>query len=187
MDLVVGPPEAASTVRRRPPTGRDDLIPAGAMARAVPSEVWLVVDAKGVMTEHGKARRNRQRDVTALWTVMKAFMPNVVVGAIVPINIAARFWSPLRGEGNVTEHVNIERLVSDTLGVFRAVRLTSRTGRGIDALGCFVVDFDNIGTKSRAKLVTSPPAPAPDDPIHYDNFVKDLASQLVERFGSRFG
>lgn len=186
MDLVIGPPgdEPPPVLRRKSRRKEEEaqLITPDVMKRGTPREVWLVVDAKGVMTEHGKARRNRQRDITALWTVMKTFMPNVVVGAVIPINTASRFKSPLRT--NVTDHgATIERTVSNTLGIFRAVRKTAREGRGIDGLGCFVVDFDNMG-QSRARYVEEPPAPQPGDVIHYDNFVQDLVTAVISRFGS---
>jgi hypothetical protein len=186
MDLVIGPPgdEPPPVLRRKRRRKEEEahLITPDVMKRDTPRDVWLVVDAKGVMTEHGKARRNRQRDITALWTVMKTFMPNVVVGAVIPINIARLFRSPLRSA--VTDHgANIERIVATTLGIFRAVRKTSRDGRGIDGLGCFVVDFDNMG-QSSARYVEEPPAPQPGDVIHYDNFVRDLVTAVSSRFGS---
>jgi hypothetical protein len=186
MDLVIGPSgdEPPVLLRRKSKKKEEEvhLITPDVMKRGTPRDVWLVVDAKGVMTEHGKARRNRQRDVTALWTVMKTFMPNVVVGAVIPINVARQFRSPLRT--TLTDHgTNIERTVSNTLGIFRAVRNTSREGRGIDGLGCFVVDFDNI-TGSKARYIEQAPAPQPEDVIHYDNFVRDLVNAVTTRFGS---
>ena len=186
MDLVIGPPgDQPQTLLRRKSKKKEEeahLITPDVMKKDTPREVWLVVDAKGVMTEHGKARRNRQRDVTALWTVMKTFMPNVVVGAVIPINVARQFKSPLRKE--ITNHgPNIERIVSNTLGIFRAVRNTSRDGRGIDGLGCFVVDFANT-SDSIARYIENAPAPKTDDKIHYDNFVKDLVNAVTARFGS---
>jgi hypothetical protein len=186
MDLVIGPPgDEPPPVLRRKSRRREEeahLITPDIMKRGTPREVWLVVDAKGVMTEHGKARRNRQRDITALWTVMKTFMPNVIVGAVIPINVASKFKSPLRQE--ITDHgASIQRTVLNTLGIFRAVRKTSREGRGIDGLGCFVVDFDNMGG-SQARYVEESPAPQPDDVIHYNAFVQDLIAALSSRFGS---
>ena len=186
MDLVIGPAgdEAPPILRKKSRKKGEEahLITPDIMKRGTPREVWLVVDAKGVMTEHGKARRNRQRDITALWTVMKTFMPNVIVGAVIPINVSSKFKSPLRRE--ISDHgSNIQRIVLSTLGIFRAVRKTSREGRGIDGLGCFVVDFDNM-ERSEARYVEEPPAPQPDDVIHYDTFVQDLVAAVVKRFGS---
>lgn len=128
MDLVIGPPgdEPPPVLRRKSKKVDEEahLISPGVMNRGTPRDVWLVVDAKGVMTEHGKARHNRQRDITALWTVMKTFMPKVIVGAVIPVNVASRFKSPLRQ--GITDHgVNIQRTVANTLGIFRAVRNTS--------------------------------------------------------------
>lgn len=53
IDLVLGPPGAS--VEARPG-------PAG-IQQAPPATIRIAVEAKTVMTEHGKARRNRQRDL----------------------------------------------------------------------------------------------------------------------------
>jgi hypothetical protein len=47
MDLVLGPPAGSRTVRRRPSNALADLVPLVVMDRAIPSEPWLVMDAKG--------------------------------------------------------------------------------------------------------------------------------------------
>lgn len=181
IDLAVGPPAERAVHATRMRNDPAQLVSPSVMRRGTPREVWLVLDAKGVMTEHGKARRNRQRDLTALWTVMKTFLPSVVVGAVIPINISARFKSPLRTAA--TTHSNISQLVAETLGIFRAVRQTSGTGRGIDGLGCFVVDFDNLpGTKAR--YIERPPAPQLGDVIHYANMIRGLCAALEKRLSA---
>ena len=177
IDLVLGPPKAqqGQIVQAQP----------GAVQEAEPDEIWMVLDAKGVMTEHGKARRNRQRDVTALSAVMHLFHPSVVVGAVIPVNIARRFKSPLVDD--VTDHGdNIGQVVADTLAIFRAVREVAprlATG-GIEGLGCFVVDFENT-PGFIASLHSGPPAPKAGDVIHYDHFITDLATALVRRCGDK--
>lgn len=177
IDLVLGSPKSRQKQFTEPEPA--------AIRRDSLDEIWLAVDAKGVMTEHGKARRNRQRDVTALSAVMHLFHPSVVVGAAIPINISRRFKSPLVDHG--TDHgEKIPQVVADTLAIFRAVRqLAPRLASGgIEGLGCFVVDFENT-PGSVAKLHSTPPAPQPGDLIHYDRFISDLASALVQRFGHK--
>jgi len=176
IDLVVGPAGGRQ--------GSLDLPKVGAIRAGAPQRPWFVLDAKGVMTEHGKARRNRQRDVTALSAVMHLFYPSVAVGAIIPINIARRFRSQLRE--TVTDHgQHIDQVVADTVAIFRAVRsVSSKVGSGgIDGLGCFVIDFDSM-PGSVARLHPGPPAPQVDDVIYYDRFINDVASALTKRYGS---
>jgi len=55
-DLVVGPPT-------QPPLPRATRV--GPIAEGDPHEIWMAIDAKTIMTEHGKARRNRQRDLNS--------------------------------------------------------------------------------------------------------------------------
>lgn len=179
IDLAVGPASAQQESLDKPMEGS---IQAG-----VPERPWFVLDSKGVMTEHGKARRNRQRDVTALSAVMHLFYPNVVVGAVIPVNIARKFRSQLRD--TITDHgQHVDQVVADTVAIFRAVRsVSSKVGPGgIDGLGCFVIDFDSM-PGSVARLHLAPPAPQPDDAIYYDRFINDLASALTQRYGSAMG
>lgn len=179
IDLVVGPPSTHHESIDGPAVG---TIQAG-----TPATPWFVLDAKGVMTEHGKARRNRQRDAIVLSAVMHLFHPKVVVLAVIPVNIARKFTSPLR-DGTTDHGPHIDKVVRDTVAIFRAVRsISGRVGPGgIDGLGCFVVDYENVpGTP--ATLWQTPPAPPQGDIIHYDRFIADLSATLTQRFGAEMG
>ena len=57
LDLVVGPP----ALKVQQLLDSNDIILMGE-----PAEIWLAIDAKTIMTEHCKARRNRQRDLNSL-------------------------------------------------------------------------------------------------------------------------
>lgn len=173
-DLVVGPP--TEDVRSKLEGDRQ-------IAEAKLDEVWLAVDAKSVMTEHQKARRNRQRDINSFADIMHRHYPGVVTGGVLLINVADRFKSPLRDEGDVTEHDRIEELVSGTVDIFRDVeRADGEVSPNVDAVGCVVVDHTNLDDGDETDLVTDDPAPQSDDPVYYRNFV-DL---LVETFETRF-
>lgn len=178
IDLVVGPPSEAI------------LAPSGRPVRGVPSELWVAVDAKTVMTEHGKARRNRQRDLNSFATILHMKNPRTIVGGLVVINIASTFRSPLR-DGETTVHANISRLVEETVQLFQDLPRAPASGplpnnlNQIDAMGVIVIDFTNIEDQP-AKLVTSSPAPMPGSPIHYESFVRDICRAFAIRFtGSR--
>jgi len=96
------------------------------------------VDAKTIMTEHGKARRNRQRDLNSLHDILHRRNPKAIVAGLVVVNMASTFKSPLRPE--MTVHRNIERIVGETIDMFRGLPLSSdnSTGVGLDALGIIV-------------------------------------------------
>jgi len=50
---------------------------------------------------------------------------------------------------------------------------------GFDALATIVIDCDNTGA---CLLHTSPPAPEPGEPDHYNTFISDISRAYVERF-----
>lgn len=135
------------------------------------------------MTEHGKARRNRQRDINSFADTMHRHYPGVVTGGIIMINMADRFRSPLRDEGDVTEHDRIEQIVSETVEIFRDVeRADGEISPNADGVGCVVVDHTNLDDGRETHLVTEPPAPQPSELIHYRTFVAILADTLEARF-----
>lgn len=183
IDLAIGPP-ADAFKSGKAASHSSDFLPEAMIRRAAPKEPWLVLDAKGIMTEHGKARRNRQRDLTALYSVMHTFYPTTVVGAALAINIAGKFRSPLRK--SVSVHIDIRRIVAETLALFRAIRRAGADGRepGIEGLGCFVVDYANT-KRSPAKLVQAAPAPTTGDRINYDEMVINLRDALLARYRNR--
>lgn len=173
-DLVVGPPE-------------DDVQSISddrTIGEGTPERVWLAIDAKSVMTEHGKARRNRQRDINSFADIMHRHHPGAVTGGVLLINLADRFRSPLRDEGDITDHENIDQLVEETVEMFRDIeRAKGKVSPNVDGVGCVVVDHDNIkdgGTET--ELVTDPPAPQSGDIVHYPTFVENTASVLEDRW-----
>jgi hypothetical protein len=66
------------------------------------------------MTEHGKARRNRQRDLNSFQDILHRKNPRTIVAGLLLVNMAPRFKTPLlrKSEGpNI--HKNIERMVAE--------------------------------------------------------------------------
>jgi hypothetical protein len=175
IDLVIGPPADRT------------LESSKGSARGAPSELWVAVDAKTIMTEHGKARRNRQRDLNSFATILHMKNPKTIVGGLVVINMASSFRSPLRS-GETTIHTNISRLVAESVQLFQDLPRAPSSGvaagnpNQIDAMGVIVVEYSNLEGEP-ARLVTDPPAPPPGSPVHYASFVRDICSA----FGSRFG
>jgi len=173
-DLVVGPPANPVDV----PSHGDPPI-----AQGTPERVWLAVDAKSVMTEHGKARRNRQRDINSFADIMNHHHPGAVTGGLLLINMADRFRSPLREEGDITEHDRIDRLVGETVAIFRDIdRAGGDVSPNVDGVGCVVVEHTNMDDGNPTRLVTEPPAPQPDDAVNYRTFLETIAETVEKRW-----
>lgn len=175
-DLVVGPPADGVEV----PAEFGDERP---IAEAEPGRIWLAVDAKSVMTEHGKARRNRQRDVNSFADIMHRHHPGSVSAGVILINMAERFKSPLRDDDDVTYHDRIEQLVAGTVDIFRDIdRADGQISPNVDAVGTVVVEHTNMDDDHETRLVTEPPAPQPGEIVHYRDFLGILLETLEDRF-----
>lgn len=167
VDLVLGPPTIMPVA----------ISPNRRILEGEPRDIWLALDAKGVMTEHGKARRNRQRDLNSFASIMKHHYSNSVVGGLIVVNLADRFKSPLRP--NITLHKNINKLVMTTVQLFREIPRAPKEGNGgIEAIGVIVVKHSNV-KGDRTTLVTESPAPQKDDFVHYRKFL-DLMKEALE-------
>ena len=175
-DLVVGPPSQAP----EPEVSR-----IGPIAKGDPVETWLAVDAKTIMTEHGKARRNRQRDLNAFHDILHRKNPRTVVGGLLLVNMAERFQTPLaKQKQGVTAHRGIVKLVSEVVELMGALprHEESIAGSGLEGLGIIVVEHSNVpGDETR--LVREAPAPADTEPLSYRSFVQDLCSAFSARYG----
>jgi hypothetical protein len=169
---VVGPPADADAVEISPDGDRP-------IAEAEPERIWLAIDAKSVMTEHGKARRNRQRDINSFADIMHRHHPGAVSGGLLLINTAERFRSPLRDEGDVTEHENIEQLVEQTIEIFEDVdRAEGEISPNVDAVACVVVDHTNMDDGHETRLVSDSPAPQSGASTNYREFLGILTDAL---------
>ena len=62
---------------------------------APPVIIQIAIELKGVMTEHGKARRNRLRDFGAFLGHAHRYDPKAVVAAFLAVNSADWFYSQL--------------------------------------------------------------------------------------------
>lgn len=174
VDLVVGPP--AEDIQSELGSGRP-------IVEAEPEAVWLAIDAKSVMTEHGKARRNRQRDLNSFADIMHSHYPGAVAGGMMLINAADRFKSPLRDEGDITEHDGIEDLVAETIDIFRDInRAQGKVSPNVDGVGCVVVEHTNMNDGHETKLITDPPAPQKGDIVEYHEFLEIILDVFEDRW-----
>lgn len=184
IDLAVGPPPGSPN-----PPGKGPSI-----RWQVPTVVQLAVEVKGVMTEHGKARRNRLRDLHAFHSHAHEYDRSVVAGGVVVVNVSPVFWSPLRGEEDITAHESIDRIGRETVEMFRNLPLRDdpTNGSGLEGVAVLVVSHDNLGKHpnlpssapepAETVLVTGPPAPPQGDPLHYATFVHRLCRAFERRW-----
>jgi hypothetical protein len=173
VDLVLGVP--ASPV---PPGG-------GLISRDAPATVRIAIEVKSVMTEHRKAVKNRKRDFEAHHEHVHNYDPRAIAAGVMVVNAAETFRSPLRPAA--TRHGDRARmavLVNHCMTEMRNVTTSSGISKyGMDAKAAIVAELDNMGGPVR--YVTTPPAPQPGDPLHYDSFLRRLCDEYTARFGSR--
>lgn len=171
IDLVLGPP----------PSGVKGEVSARGIQRLSPATIQIAIEAKTVMTEHGKARRNRQRDLDSFHQFVHRYDPNAIAAALTVVNIADSFKSPLRPE--VSVHRNVRGLVEETMALLRALPVRSGSGdvAGLEANGGIVVSHDNVELQN-ARLITTPPAPQVGDPLHYAAFLRRICDRYTQRW-----
>lgn len=173
VDLVIGPPIGNSN---QPVDGR--------IAQRAPAEVWLACDAKSIMTEHQKARRNRQRDINSFADIMHTHHERALSCGILLLNLAPRFDSPTRDPEDITEHPHIERIVGEIVDLFNSIdRSGGEISANLDGLGAVVIEHTNLTRNiGDTRLVTESPAPQPGERTHYRTFVRQMADLLETRF-----
>ncbi len=171
IDMVIGPPALVDF----------EKTPSEGIVEEVPATVRIALEVKSLMTEHGKARKNRLRDFDSLHTYVHRADSSAIAATLLVINISGQFRSPLREEN--TMHHDVSRLVKETIGLFKALPIRSQLqGEGLEANGMIVVEFDNI-VIDEGKLWTGPPAPQPGDPAHYDSVIRQICNRYIERWG----
>lgn len=184
IDLALGPPPGTPL----PPKDGEPI------SFDVPTVIEVAVEAKGVMTEHGKARHNRLRDLQAFHHHAHIYNQKVVAIGVVVVNVAPVFWSPTRAADDVTVHHNIETLGPETVGLFRnlPLRNSPEEGAGLEAACVLVVNHDNLGKNeelpeaapepSESTLVERPPAPQVGDPLHYATMIRRTCRAYQDRW-----
>lgn len=169
VDLLLGSPGAPIDTR------------GASISPSTPATVRIAVEIKGVMTEHRKAVKNRKRDFEAHHEHVHNYNRHPIAGAVMVINAAGRFKSPLRP--GPTVHATPSRLVEHCITEMRNVTESGGgSAYGMDAKCAIVVDFDNVHLDA-GHYASAPPAPQPGDPLHYDSFIQKLCDEYGERFG----
>jgi hypothetical protein len=173
IDLVLGPPP--STVAMQ--------LNGAPILRAPPSTVQIALEFKTVMTEHRKAIKNRRRDMEAHHEHVHNYDTQTIAGGVMVVNGSPTFRSPLRPEGHVTTHNQVDDKVKYCIDEVRAISVRGGpTGYGLDAVAAIVVNMDNLNL-AHTSYVANAPAPQVGDPLHYDAFIQRLCSEYRGRFG----
>jgi hypothetical protein len=184
IDLAIG--QAASAAQRPAP---------GELIRMeAPAVIQIGIEAKSVMSEHKKARKNRLRDLNAFHSHAHKYADLTIAAGMIVINMAKWFWSPLRMANDITEHRNLETLPKEIVDTYRNIPLreNSTDNPGMEAVGVIVIEHDNLGANPKlpksaparreSRLVEVSPAPPVGDPLHYATMIRRICNAYTQRF-----
>jgi hypothetical protein len=168
-----------------------------------PVIIQIAIELKSVLTEHGKARRNRLRDFGAFHGHGHTYDPRTVVAALLVINSSDWFYSPLnRGKTNraelnahTTSRRSARQLATESINLFRSLHLrrSAADGPGLEALGVIVVEHDNLNVypdpskyahlRKPTRVGPAPPSLAVGDPLSYESMIQRICAHYTQRFG----
>lgn len=184
VDLAMGPPSG-----RPEPPSEGELI-----RNEAPSLIEVAIEVKGVMTEHGKARHNRLRDLHAFHSHAHLHNLKTIAVGVIVVNVSPIFWSPTRAAHDISFHENIARLGHETVELYRSIpmRNGATDGAGLEALSVLVVEHDNLLKNEHLPpnapspvdtvLVTKAPAPKVGDPLHYSTLIQRICRAYNDRW-----
>jgi hypothetical protein len=143
----------------------------------------LAMEAKSVMTEHGKSQPRVFDELSSSHEIVHQGGQHTIAAGITIVNIADRFVSPLRQNGqdlNWSFHKQ-PGVTASMVRHLRGLPIRDHEGEvGFDAYATVVISCDN---QSAASLWTAPPAPQPGERDHYGTFVARLADAYTRSFG----
>ncbi len=174
----------------------------GLIRMAPPVIIQIAIELKSVITEHGKARRNRLRDFGAFHGHGHTYAPRTVVAAFLVINSSDIFYSPLNlGKINRSElnsHVSNRRsarqLAKKSIDLFRTIHLrhSETDGPGLEALGVIVIEHDNLNyhpdpekyrhLRKPTHVAPTPPSLSVGDPLSYESMIQRICAHYTHRF-----
>jgi hypothetical protein len=133
LDMVIGSPK--TELAQPSEFVRADIV------RSEIAEPLLVLEVKACMTAHRQATTRLVDELRSTIDIVRGAAPKAAVGAVVIVNVAPQFTSPLKLPGpNVNRPADVVRLVrrvSERVGTLRADE------GGYDVLSIVAVDFDN--------------------------------------------
>lgn len=182
--------------------------PAGSIIMAQPVIIQIAIELKGILTEHGKARRNRLRDFAAFHGHGHTYDPRTIVAAFLVVNSADCFYSHLNlgkdqlpgkaKRSELTVHTKPNRsarqLAKESIDLFRTIHLrhSASDQAGLEALGVIVIEHDNINyhpdptkyatVQKPTRVAPSPPALPHGDPLSYESMIQRICAAYGQRF-----
>lgn len=170
----------------------------GRILMTAPSVIQVAIELKAILTEHGKARKNRLRDFEAFHGYAHQYHPRTIAAAFVAVNASELFYSPLRSEGDITRHgssrASAREVARNAVDLFRAIHLRNSESDvpGMEAVGVIVIEHDNLNVhKDRAKVAPLhmrsrispiPPSLPVGDPLHYQTMIQRICTSYSQRF-----
>lgn len=164
-----------------------------------PALIQVAIELKSILTEHGKARRNRLRDFNAFHGYAHHYNPKTIAAAFLVVNSAEYFYSPLRPPDDITKHGSKLRsaaqVAQEATSLFRAINLRNSLADhpGLEAIGVIVVEHDNLAlhpNPEKYKVIHKPTRVAPTppslpvgDPMHYETMIQRICNSYDDRFG----
>jgi hypothetical protein len=145
--------------------------------------VLVSLEAKAVMTEHGKSQPRVYDELSSSHEIVHQGRQDAIAAGVAVVNIAETFISPLRQRVGQPVEVTRHKQPDAAMGMIEHLRglpIRDQVGQvGFDACTTIVVDCDNEGP---ARLHSMPPAPQPGGRDHYATFLEHIARLYANRF-----
>lgn len=149
-----------------------------AVLRQAPVGAALVaLEAKACMTAHIKALPRLYDELHSSQQTVHGAAHEALAAGFFMVNGSSSFVSP---PGKLNKHAQ-PYVTERALAKVRELPRRSRVDEdGYDALGCIVIDCKNDG--SAVRVISTPPAPRPNDIDHYDRMIDRLATLYASRY-----
>ena len=162
-----------------------DALPTAAIG--TPSQVLIALEAKAAMTAFQKARPRLYDELNSSHLTVHGSDEGVIAAGFALVNVADSFISPDLNKWpleSTPPHISKHRQPRDAQGIVDKLlelpRRNAPKGEGYDAFGIGMVRCNNDG--SLVTLVTSLPAPPPESPYNYEQFISRLGLLYATRF-----
>jgi len=158
--------------------------------RRVPvGTVHLALEAKACMTAHVRALPRLYDELNSTHQTIHGSSNHAIAAGLAVINMAVTFISPPRNRFNLRRKAARVSKHTQPHATLRAIDKMKEIPRrhhhgvdGFDAMGILVLNMTNDG--GPVEIVTTSPAPAPSEVIHYDQMVRRIQSLYESRFSS---
>ncbi len=152
--------------------------------------VFVAIEAKACMTEHGKALPRLYDELNSSHLAIHGSSDFAIAAGFAVVNVASRFVSSDRNRWSLGDHIAVVNehrqpdAAQKTIDKLEEIpRRTTPNTDGFDALG--IVGLHIVNDGSPVHVSSEPPAPRPQDPFHYDQMVRRIVSSYADKFGNQ--